>query len=297
MSDPPRTVPFSVQLRLLLGGFRNQFGWLLVGVGLMFVWVFGGTNVLYNLAFFSGELATTEGTISAVVETDITINDQRVYEYEYAYTVDDVSYRGATKGFASKYQENGSVTIEYCVDDQARSRIPRLSTTSIGLLVVVIFPLIGVIFIAFGVRKGLKGGRLLRDGRQAVGVLVSCEATNARVNDQVVYEFTFTFEAGDDKSYEVVTKTHETERFAGEGNLKIDQGKKRTSHAGVQEPILYNPFDPTDAVMLDDLPGGPRIDERGEIRGSGPARIPALIIPGLTVVGHTYWLLRVLEMV
>jgi len=162
---PPRAVPVSVRLRLLLGGFNNQFGWLFFGFGMVFVWLFGGSDALHNLAFFHGKLATVQGTITAVVKTNFSINDSPVYEYQYTYSVDGISCQGATKAFGDKFQDHDHVTIEYAVSDHTRSRIQGLSiNTGGGLLIGAIFPVIGLVFIALGIRKGIKGARLLRNG-------------------------------------------------------------------------------------------------------------------------------------
>ena len=47
--------------------------------------VFGGSDALYDSAFFSGELETVNGTITAVVETNVSINDSKVYKYQSGY--------------------------------------------------------------------------------------------------------------------------------------------------------------------------------------------------------------------
>jgi hypothetical protein len=293
LGDPPRDVPLSVRLHILLGGFNNQFGWLFFGFGLVFVWVFGGSNALYDLAFFRGELSIADGKVSAIVETNVSINDSEVYEYQYTYDVDNASYAGKTKAFGGEYVENDSVVVEYVVKDHGRSRIKGLSTGSGGVWLAGIFPLVGLCFMAFGIRKGVRGRRLLRDGRQATGELISQESTNAEVNDQTVFKFTFGFTADDGRSYEVIAKTHVVDRFAGE-NIEGDEEEQVTA---VREPLLYSPYNPRDAVMLDDLPGGPRIGKGGEIVGPVVAWIPCLVIPLVTVIGHGYWFLHVLEVV
>lgn len=295
LSDPPRAVPLSLRISFLLGGFPNQFGWLLVGVGMSFVWMFGGTNLLRDVVLFRGDLSTAPARVSAIERTNVTINDRRVYRYEYTYSVDGVEHSGVTRGFLSRLRVDDSVAVEYRADEPGRSRIPDVSTGSSPSLLLLVFPLAGLVFVAFGLRKGLRGARLLRDGKQATGTLVSVEPTSTRVNDEVVYAFTFAFEAADGRTYEVAARTHDVARFVGEDGVETVDGRVLPEFGGVEEPLVYSPEDPLDAMVLDDLPGGPRIDEQGEIRTTGPSRIPILIIPLLTVVGHTWWLLRALE--
>jgi hypothetical protein len=294
-SDPPRSVPVSVRLRILFGGFSNQFGWLFFGFGMIFVWVFGGSSALHSWVFFSSELALTEGTISAVAETNITINNQPLYEYRYSYSVNNISYTGSTRDFGGKYRKGEKAPIEYSVRDHARSRVKGMSESKWTMLLTLIFPVVGLAFIVSGMRKAVKGNRLLSNGKQAVGVLISQEPTNTRINDQPVYKFTFEFTADDGEYYRAVAKTHVLERFAGE-NIKVSEDLiDEHNYETVKEPLLYNPIDPGDAIMLDDLPGGPRINDRGEIQSNVPALIPSIIIPGVGIIGHTYWFLHVLE--
>lgn len=293
LSDPQRHVPASVRLKLLLGGGWNRTGWFLLGFGLILVWVFGGTNVLRDVAFFSGGLGVAEGQVASVTRTRVSINEKRVYEYHYTYSVDGISYEGATKGFGGKYRAKSNAAVEYVLKNHARSRIRNLSTGKIGVLFVAALPLIGVGLMGFGIVKGLRGLRLLRYGKLTNGVLISREATNTSINKRTVYKYTFAFKNDDQQSCEVSAKTHLSGRFSGE---HID-GVEQTQSANIEEPLLYDPHNPEEALLLDDLPGAPRIDSRGQIPGSMSSLVPSLILPAVIIGGHAYWILKVLEAV
>jgi hypothetical protein len=64
------------------------------------------------------------------------------------------------------------------------------------------------------------------------------------------------------------------------------------------EPLLYEPMNPSYALMLDDLPGGPRVDEDGYIKTKSPIftvirAIVSLTIPAAVIIGHgTYIYLK-----
>lgn len=289
---PPRSVPLWVWVRLLLGGFSNQFGWLFFGFGLIFVWVMGGSHLLYNLVFFSGELDIVEGSITEVVETNVSINEETVYDYRYSYIVNDRRFEGNSKAFYGEYVAGDQATIEYSVTNPARSRAVGLSTESVGMWLVALFPAVGLMFMIFGLAKGVKGGRLLRHGRQTTGTLVSREATNATVNDETVYKFTFRFKTDVGQTHTVTAKTHVTDRFAGEPALTTFENRH-----DIQEPLLYNPANPADAVLLDDLPGSPRINQFGDIEPNSCGLFLVLIVPAITVVGHGWWLINLLELI
>ena len=50
---------------------------------------------------------------------------------------------------------------------------------------------------------------------------------------------------------------------------------------------MYDHANPRNAVMLDSLPGLPRIDDRGHIQtGSHLTALLVLILPALTIIGH-----------
>ena len=268
-----------------------SLGWLFFGFGMVFVWVFGGSAALHNLVFFSGELNMIEGTITEIVETSMEINEETVYEYRYRYIINDKRYEGASSGFYGEYQVGDQAVITYSVADQARSRLAGLSIWSPVMWLPAIFPLIGLGFMAVGIRKAIKGARLLRHGVPAIGTLISRETTNATVNDQTVYKFTFQFQTDMYSSHTVVAKTHVTERLAGEPDL----GGSNGPDGEIREPLLYNPSNPDDAVLLDDLPGGPRLNHQGEIEAVFGGLLLNLIIPTITVIGHGAWLLAILE--
>jgi hypothetical protein len=145
-------------------------------------------------------------------------------------------------------------------------------------LVSLIFPLIGAILIANGLRMGIKANRLLAYGKTAAGKLTSKVGTNVQINEKTVYKLTFEFTAEDGYSYEVIAKSHTPEKLEDEA----------------QEPLLYDADDPNYAVMLDSLPGSPRVDERGNIRTASPVQaLLSLVLPLVTIIGHgTYACMR-----
>lgn len=284
LAAPPRSVPLSLRLKLLFGGFSNFFGWFFIGFGLMFVWVFGATQALHNLAFYSGDLAVTEGQVTAVVPTNVRINKTQVDAYRYRYRVDGTDYAGATEYFHGEFKPADSVRIEFPLRDPARSRIAGLDFAPLGAYIAAPFPLIGLIFVVIGLRHGSKGIRLLRTGRIATGELIKKRDTGTRINDAPVFEYSFRFKAADGYPYIATAKTHDWEPLESEDGIP-----------GKGEPLLYNPRKPSDAVLLDDLPGTPRIGPSGEIQGTEGGLIASLIVPFVSVIGHGAWALHVLE--
>ena len=287
-----RQIPPGIRFGLLFTGFSNLFGWFFFGFGMLFVWIFGASHYLHELAFFSGELQTSSGQITAVRKTRLEINDNRVYEYLYAFEAGGRSYRGSTDGYSSRYREGDSAIIEYSPGDPEHSRIAGMNLGLGGwpFLFTLIFPLVGAGFIIAGMRKGRKGIRLLKRGKEAVGRYLGREATSTRINNRTVYSYLFAFEDDNGMTHQVTGRSHIPERFAGEpGAVRGKRGAE-----GVLEPLVYNPDDPADAVLLDDLPGSPRVGGDGRVTMNGLGW-SGVLLPAVVIIGNLLWILHVLE--
>jgi hypothetical protein len=264
----------AVRVAALFGGFVNQFGWFFFGFGMIFVWAFVPDIDFTSWYRFRGDVATTQGTVTAVRETHMRENDVGVYEIRYAFAADDGRRcEGTSYVTGTRYGEGGTVGIEYRRDDPGVSRIEgaRQRPAPIWVSFVLVFPLVGLAFIAAGLKKGIKANRLLGRGKLGWGTLKSKEPTNASINNQPVYKLTFEFVAEDGRTYEAVAKTHET----------------RLLEDDAEERLLYDPWDPNYVVMLDNLPGGPAIDEAGHLKSASPLRgLAVAILPTATILGH-----------
>ena len=280
---PPRHVPWLVRGQLLFGGCLNQFGWLWLGFSLIFVWLFVLNADLSAVLFTLEAVETSSGVVSAVEETHASEDDVPVYAYHYSFRVEELetAYRGVSYSTGRYFEPEQEVVVEYLKRDPRISRIEDTRRAEFGpwVLLVLIFPLFGLVFVIIGLKNGFKANRLLAHGKVGLGVLTSKEATNVEVNDQTVYKLTFEFTADDGTLYEIVTKTHLPHSLEDEA----------------EERLLYDPYRPNYAVMLDNLPGAPDIDEMGNIRPVG-LRSAWLVLglPALTLVGHGMVLLLIL---
>lgn len=280
LAGPPRSVPLSVRLRILLGGFLNQFGWIFFGFGLVFVWAFTLNADLTSWHRFRGQLETSEGKVIDCKKTLFSEGGSKhrkgtpVYEIHYDFTIADGSeYKGLSYITGKQFEQGQKVTIEYPQGKPQTSRIKGMRQKPVGLFGIfpVVFPMIGLLFIIRGIKKGIKANRLLTLGEQTTGKLKSKERTNTKVNKKPVFKLTFEFNTPEGMTYETLVKTHETGKLEDEA----------------EEPLLYDPVLPSYAVMLDDLPGNPRIMENGTIQaGSAAGVIMLLIIPLATIIGH-----------
>lgn len=143
----------------------------------------------------------------------------------------------------------------------------------LAALVLLLFPAIGLSFIGVGLRKGLRALRLLSRGIPAEGRLAGERPTSVKINDTPVMELCFEFKTVDGRTARCSAKTHLTR------DLKDD----------VLEPLVYDPEDPSVAVLLDDLPGKPRINESSVVRSQEGLSWHLLLIPAGTALMHIVW--------
>jgi hypothetical protein len=205
-----------------------------------------------------------------VEKTAASENRQTIYANHYAFSLAGTQHTGVSYATGESATIGDIVPVEYDPDDPAYSRISGMRRGMFGpaVLLVVLFPLIGIVIIAVALRSGVRRAGLLRDGVFTTGTLTGKEATNVRINKRRVYELTFAFQDRSGQPVEAKTRTNAPERLEDQAN----------------EPLLYDPNDPTRAYLFDELPTRPRLDSLGELQGRPIAAAFATIIP-LLVIG------------
>ncbi|GAB4443538.1 MAG: hypothetical protein Kow0031_25790 [Anaerolineae bacterium] len=271
LAMPPRSVPLAVRVQAIFGGASGQFGWLFFGFGMIFVWIFGLPTLIYSMPFWLGGVETAPGVVAAVQGTDSSENEVPVMANQYIFRVERLEreYRGESYTTGSQYSVGDEVTIEYVADNPDISRIAGTRTghfSTWALCFVGIFPLVGLAFIAVSLAQGFRGIRLLKNGKIAGGRLVDKSPTGTRINNLPVYQLTFEFIADDGMPYRATARSHLPASLQDEA----------------LEQLVYDPRNPSKAVLLDNLPGSPDIDETGQIYG--PASPIALVLPLLLPV-------------
>jgi hypothetical protein len=236
-----RNIPVSAIFKIWISDVLNIIG--------VFFFVFGAVFVLIFFPFQSifSESATekdpaVEGKISMVQGTNASINEEQVYKYTYTYNVyDGADYEGVGYATGELFDEGDDVVVYYRQRNPQISMVEGLRKSEFGGgigIVVLIFPLIGLVMLFFGTRKTIRSIGVLKVGELAKGKLVNKEATNTSINEQKVYKMTFEFTAKDGKVYRAIAKTHKTY------NLEDDE----------EEQLFYDPHNPENAVLLDILP-------------------------------------------
>jgi hypothetical protein len=275
LASAPRRVPLSLQVVNFFNGF-SQIGWALFGFGMIFFWVFV-SSADFSFLTFRGPHQTVEGHVTGVENTNASENEQPVQAHHYEYSVAGRLHSGTSYVTGDSLAPGATVTVEYDESDPARSRIEgmRRALFGPGVMFVTIFPFVGLALMIPATITGLKRNRLLREGLIANGKLISKRETNVRINRRPVIELCFEFTARDGKRYQAKARTTDTARLEDEA----------------QEPLLYDPNNPTRAYVLDETPARPEFEPNGDLRGRTGAAIAVLILPALVIAVHGWVLL------
>ena len=248
-----------------------QIGWFVFGFGMIFFWAFAG-NADFSVITFRGDIATTSGKVTRVEETGASENESPVKAHHYQYSVAGEWLNGTSYTTGGGPSVGDEVVVEYASSTPIRSRIEGMRRAQFGpwAVIVTIFPLIGFLLLYFGGKSGLKRTHLLRSGMFTTARLAGKEPTNMTVNDRRVYELTFEFTSRDGRRCEATARTSDPSRLEDEQ----------------QEPLLYDPENPSRAYLLDEAPGRPQIDGLGELQGRPLAAAMSMIIPAIVIGAH-----------
>lgn len=283
LAPPPRPVPAALRLQLLFGGFLNQFGWFFFGFGLIFFWAFAMQSDFTSWLRFKGPLESEQGSVTGCRDTRYSVGGSKghrgtpIYANDYRFSSGGADYGGTSFATGRCVATGMQVTVEFPAGKPALSRIVGMRRAPMEgwAIFVALFPAVGLIFVATGLRAGQRAARLLASGKLAQGKLVEKSATNTQINHRTVYKMTFEFTTENGMTARTSTKTHRTEL------LEDDE----------RENLIYDPDNPENAVTLDTLPAAVLTDEAGELRTGNPFPVLlALLVPGATLLGHGAWI-------
>ena len=162
--------------------------------------------------------------------------------------------------------------VELVEADPTFSRISGMRTSVGGgwVLLMFVFPIVGLLIALGDLSRRRRSLRLLRHGTMTSGVFETMEATGTRINEQPVMRLIFRFEDEYGAEHVAEAKSHQTHRLRDED----------------RELLVYDPRNPSDASVIDELPCQPRVGEDGNFeatRGSVPSAL-YLLLPGVSVL-------------
>jgi len=267
--------------QMLLGGGVTQVGWLILGFGSVFFWLFAWHADLSGLRFRLGPVAEVTGSATGCQSIGYSVGGSEtrrgtpVYENRYRYSVagHDFEDRSFDTG---NCVAGGSVVIEYVKRQPGYSRIRgmRRDYLSPWALLAALLPGAGLMLVLSGVRNGRRRIQLLRLGIPAVARVYQKMPTASNTMGKVDYRVTLEFAARDGSRRLTLMKTNEPEKLGAAGT----------------EYALYDPDDPDSAVAVAALPGRLTLDHVGRLV-AGPARF-FLTVPTATLFLNAWFLYR-----
>ena len=215
-SRTPRDVPGAVRKRAKAGLGRLLipliFGAAFAGFGMLFVTVFFPGALLQELSLDFGEPVSAAGRITAVEDANMSVNEQKVWRYRFAFTdARGNGHAGACYRTGSGWNEGDEVSVEYLEDSPEAARISGTSLNAGGYfgLFTLIFPLAGLGIMGGSLWTWRRKLGLLKNGLVAEGQVKEVRRTNTQVNYKQVFKIIFDYEAQDGRRHEGSLRTHD----------------------------------------------------------------------------------------
>ena len=143
-------------------------------------------------------------------------------------------------------------------------------------LAIGVFPLVAVGFLVFTLWKGRQNCHLLQDGLLTTAKLINMEEKRGQKGG-VRYELMFEFQNA-------------------QGQLRYTSVTVSNPAYLTDEPrefVLYDPHNENRVVLLDAIPGRPRIAEDGTLHSTSPQfDLLMLLLPAAAILGHGWYLVR-----
>ncbi len=285
LSAPPRWVPLPTACTALTGIF-GIIGGLFFSFGMIFVWVFGANTHPINEWRLAHSSASAPAVIETVSSTNGTVNDVVVYEYRFRFNPGDgLPIYGNCFTTGQNWQEGERIVAHYlpgnpevaCLESARLSQFPAWL-----LLVVMIFPTVGLAFFVPSAVSGWRKIKLLRCGEVTAAINISTTVTNTRINNIPVLGYAYEFRDRLGMQYKGISRALPTERIGDEA----------------LEPVLYLPSDPRQSMLVDALPlkFPLEVDEEGHWHHQGFSKpvLLFILIWGLVLIHVGIGILKVL---
>jgi hypothetical protein len=270
-----RTTPPFAYLKLILASDLSQPGWLLFGFGMIFVWIFGIKGDYRDAVLFLGSRDSAVGTITRVEEGFGEENESEIWAFSYSFVGPEGNqYPGLCYSAWHRFKVGEQVTVEFPAGKPTQSRIVGTRRAQFPALAAIsfFFPALGLYMIARGFARGRKAFRLLQSGKQAQGKLES--DLPDREGGLTNYQTVFSFMTDTGRILSMRQKVHV---------LADLEDKCRTL-------VIYAPDNPSNAVLVETVPGRPYVNENDEIVFKEPMRLWAyLLLPTICILGHSVW--------
>lgn len=268
---------------VVLGSKLGLIGWGMLLFSLPFLVIFVLNSELISAMVFTGDMAETRGVVTGIERTSASEDEVPILEHRFRYSVGDNEYQGRSYAPGQRASVGTLVPVEFLQEEPETSRIVglRARTFSEWTGFVLILPLVGLILLIVGLRRGLHRLWLLKNGQVAHAKLISRRPTGSEVNGRTVYELIFELQLTPDQ-LSSCSMPNRWERWSRKHRFKHKTHTPETVTDDDMEEVLYSPRHPGRAFPLDALPSGVRSTSAG-ITAPWWAMLP-LALPCLVLV-------------
>ena len=279
ISRPPRSVPLSTRLAILFGGaLGGSVGWPFLMLG-----TFGASHVLKpemveDLIMTVAPTEVAKGEVLGSAPTNASANNEPIYRIRFEFTPKEGRPLQSAGYVVSGPPPSGTpLEVEYLAWDPKVARPTRGTRSLMGMwsLLVLLFPAIGASIVVPAFLRGLRNVRLLVEGEVAKARRSARRPLNMYVNRKQVFEYEFTFE---DRQGKLHRTKHKSLRVP---ELEDDE----------LELVIYDPWKPDRACIVDSLPGGAKIDRFGQVESVGLKGF-LYAVPAVLFAAELLWILQ-----
>jgi Protein of unknown function (DUF3592) len=276
VASPPRSIPLTTSLKVLLSSIAVQLGFGLMLFGSIFIWTFG---LLSNFGgvFNPAADAKAIGTVVAVEQTNTEVNNEYVYKNVVRFsTPDGTTYVASSYSNGTSVEVGDEVAVVYPTTKPSAVMIEGQRAGAMPgwvMLIVLWIPIGGLIVTVVGLFHNVGKLKLLAWGDYATGKLVSKATTGVTINDMPQYKLTYKVVVSGGRQFEAFAHAHRLEKLTNDA----------------EEPLLYLPNvqGGYSAVVLDALPGNTSFDIQGNITAASPGEaLWVLLLPLLLVAAN-----------
>ena len=276
--QPPRHLSLYSQAVLLCSGLYSTIGWIFLGFGMIFFWIFTYNSAAMLWLSPKVDWEHAQGIIVKIANTNAYENEEDIYSLNYTYFANGQKHTGKGYMMDDDLLEGDEIAIQFNPKNVVHSKLTngRQKMFSAWTIIILIFPLVGLGMLFYGIKANYKALKLIKTGSFSTGQMLSKEPTGGHVSinevDYPIYKYEFQFFAkGRDRIAECKTyKTH----------LVEDE---------VEEFILYDYVEPSVNVVYDAIPNAPDFDRLGQMKQVSFKKAYFLIAPILTLLIHLPW--------
>lgn len=190
------------KLNTLLKGNHFSGGIIILITGCFFAITFIPSADFKSILYFDSELMDSTAIVTKVKQTNISINEEKVLEYHYQFTLSDEYYIGTSFSTNSMVHEGDMVIVEYVSNHPDISRISGMNNAPFELWVLVftlLLPVIGLGFLVTEIKKLNTYTQILQDYVATYAQLQNKQVTSDEINNRSLYKITYIYIVGQRK--------------------------------------------------------------------------------------------------